>query len=137
MPALSPGNVDKTRAAPAVAVVAYDARFYEQLPTRFPQADARSWLAGNQPLIDATAFRNRSLQGGYLMLAARSLGLDCGPMSGFDADAVNVEFFPDGNWKVNFPCNLGYGDPGQAVPAQSTAALRRGVSRSLSAPTAA
>ncbi len=116
LPALMPGNVDKTMAAPVVAIIAYDTKFYDALPTLFPQVDARSWFVGNQPLIDATAFRNSALQGAYLMLAARSLGLDCGPMSGFDADKVNAEFFPDGAWRVNFICNLGYGDAGKLFP---------------------
>jgi 3-hydroxypropanoate dehydrogenase len=115
-PALASGNVDKTLAAPVVVLVAYDPKFYDQLPKLFPQVDARSWFVGNQPLIDDTASRNSSLQGAYLMLAARSLGLDCGPMSGFDADKVNAEFFPDGSRKVNFICNLGYGDPGRLFP---------------------
>jgi 3-hydroxypropanoate dehydrogenase len=87
-----------------------DTRFYEHLPKLFPHTDARSWFEGNQALIDATAFRNSSLQGAYLILAARSLGLDCGPMSGFDADRLNQEFFPDGRFKANFLVNLGYGD---------------------------
>jgi len=116
LPALAPGNVDKTMAAPVVAIIAYDTKFYDALPTLFPQVDAKSWFVGNQPLIDATATRNSALQGAYLMLAARSLGLDCGPMSGFDADKLNAEFFPDGDWKVNFICNLGYGDPGKLFP---------------------
>lgn len=116
LPALMPGNVDKTMAAPVITIIAYDTKFYDALPTLFPQVDARNWFVGHQPLIDATAFRNSALQGAYLMLAARSLGLDCGPMSGFDADKVNAEFFPDGDWKVNFICNLGYGDAGKLFP---------------------
>ncbi|AXK40465.1 malonic semialdehyde reductase [Crenobacter cavernae] len=109
-PCLAEGNVEKTMSAPATAIVAMDTRFYEHLPQLFPHTDARSWFEGNQPVIDATAFRNSSLQGGYLILAARSLGLDCGPMSGFDADKVNAEFFPDGRFKANFLVNIGYGD---------------------------
>jgi len=116
LPALARGNVEKTRAAPVTVIVATDAEFYEQLPRLFPFADARSWFAGNQRLIDETAFRNGSLQGAYFILAARALGLDCGPMSGFDAAKVNAEFFPDGKWKVNFLCNLGYGDPAKLHP---------------------
>lgn len=116
LPALAPGNVDKTMTAPVVAIIAYDTKFYDALPALFPQVDAKSWFVGNQPLIDATASRNSALQGAYLMLAARSLGLDCGPMSGFDADKVNAEFFPGGDWKVNFICNLGYGDAGKLFP---------------------
>jgi 3-hydroxypropanoate dehydrogenase len=115
-PALAEGNVQKTMAAPVTVIVAWDTEFYEKLPKLFPQADARSWFAGNKPLIDATAFRNSSLQGAYFILAARALGLDCGPMSGFDADKINAEFFPDGKWKVNFLCNLGYGDGAKVFP---------------------
>jgi 3-hydroxypropanoate dehydrogenase len=110
-PALSAGNLEKTMVAPATAIVAQDTQFYEHLPQLFPHADARSWFAGNEPLIQTTMFRNASLQGAYLMLAARSLGLDCGPMSGFDNAKVDAEFFPDGRFKSNFLCNLGYGDP--------------------------
>jgi 3-hydroxypropanoate dehydrogenase len=116
IPALYPGNVEKVRAAPVVAIVAWDSEFYEQLPRLMPFADFRSLFVGNQPLIDETAFRNSSLQGAYFLLAARALGLDCGPMSGFDASKVNAEFFPDGKWKANFLCNLGYGDPGGLHP---------------------
>lgn len=110
VPALFPGNVEKARTAPVVAIIAWDSEFYEQLPRLMPFADIRSWFVGNQPLIDETGLRNSSLQGAYFLLAARALGLDCGPMSGFNADKVNAEFFPDGKWKVNFLCNLGYGD---------------------------
>jgi 3-hydroxypropanoate dehydrogenase len=113
---LSPGNVDKTRAAPVTVIIAQDTEFYEKLPELLPHTNARSWFAGNQRLIDETAFRNSSLQGAYFILAARALGLDCGPMSGFDADKLNAEFFPDGKWKVNFICNLGYGDPSGLFP---------------------
>ena len=110
LPALAPQNVEKSRTAPAVAVLAYDTLFYEHLPRLFPHADAKAWFEGNAELIQQTAFRNSSLQGGYFILAARALGLDCGPMSGFDPEMVNREFFPDGRWKVNFVCNLGHGD---------------------------
>jgi 3-hydroxypropanoate dehydrogenase len=116
LPAMAPGNVDKTRAAPVVVLIAHDVEFFEQLPKLFPQADARSWFVGNPALADVTAFRNSSLQGAYFMLAARALGLDCGPMSGFDPAKVDGEFFPDGRWKVNFICNLGYGEPGKLFP---------------------
>ncbi len=116
LPALAPGNVEKTKAAPVTLIVAWDTEFYEKLPRLFPHADMRSYFVGNQPLIDETALRNSSLQGGYFILAARSLGLDCGPMSGFDAVKVNAEFFPDGKWKVNFLCNLGYGDRSKLYP---------------------
>jgi len=115
-PALLAGNVDKTMAAPVTAIIGMDMDFPESLPRLFPHADARSWFIGNAALIEATAFRNSSLQGAYLMLAARSLGLDCGPMSGFDAALVEKEFFPGGRIKANFLCNLGYGDPTALFP---------------------
>ena len=115
-PALAPGNVDKTLAAPVTAIIAWDTEFYENLPRLFRQADVRSYFIGNKALIDETAFRNSSLQAAYFILAARALGLDCGPMSGFDADKLNAEFFPDGKWKVNFLCNLGYGDQSKLYP---------------------
>jgi 3-hydroxypropanoate dehydrogenase len=115
-PALAPGNVDKTIAAPVTVIVAWDTEFHEKLPKLFPHADMRSYFIGNKPLIDETAFRNSSLQAAYFILAARALGLDCGPMSGFDADKLNAEFFPDGKWKVNLLCNLGYGDPSKLFP---------------------
>jgi 3-hydroxypropanoate dehydrogenase len=115
-PALAPGNVEKTMAAPVTAIIAWDTEFYENLPRLFPQADMRSYFIGNNALIDETAFRNSSLQAAYFILAARALGLDCGPMCGFDADKLNAEFFPDGKWKVNFLCNLGYGDQRKLYP---------------------
>ncbi|MGA7290152.1 MAG: malonic semialdehyde reductase, partial [Terriglobales bacterium] len=116
LPALAPLNVEKTKAAPVTAIVAWDTEFYDKLPQLFPRADMRSFFAGNQKLSEETAFRNSSLQGGYFILAARAVGLDCGPMSGFDAAKVNAEFFPDGKWKVNFLCNLGYGDKSKLSP---------------------
>jgi 3-hydroxypropanoate dehydrogenase len=109
-PFLSEGNRAKTMAAPVTAIVATDHAFYEKLPQLFPHADARSWFAGNQPLIDVTAFRNGSLQGAYLIMAARSLGLDCGPMSGFDNAGVDGAFFAGTTIKSNFLINIGYGD---------------------------
>ena len=110
-PALSPGNVDKTMSAPVVAVIGYDTRFYELLPQLFPHNPGmRDLFAGNAALAEATALRNSSLQAAYLMLAARSIGLDVGPMSGFDAQQVNASFFPDGRCRVNLLCNIGYGD---------------------------
>ena len=109
-PALSKGNLDKTMAAPVTVIVAYDTEFYENLPHLFPHTDARPWFAGNAALIHEAGLRNSSLQGAYFILAARSLGLDCGPMSGFDQAKVNAEFFPDGKWKANFLCNVGFGD---------------------------
>lgn len=108
---VSPGNVDKTRAAPVTAIIGMDMAFFEKLPQLFPHADARSWFVGKQPMIDATAMRNSSLQGGYLIMAARAAGLDCGPMSGFDAAKVDQAFFAGTAVKSNFLCNLGYGDP--------------------------
>jgi 3-hydroxypropanoate dehydrogenase len=116
LPAMAPGNLEKTRTAPVTAIIAYDIEFHEKLPKLFPQADARSWFAGNQALIDTTAFRNGTLQGAYLILAARALGLDAGPMSGFDNAKVDKEFFPDGKVKSNFLINLGYGDGAKLFP---------------------
>jgi 3-hydroxypropanoate dehydrogenase len=115
-PALAEGNVDKTMAAPVTAIVGMDMAFHEQLPKLFPHADARSWFAGNDALIEATAFRNASLQGAYLILAARALGLDAGPMSGFDAGKVDAAFFAGTQVKANFLINLGYGDPAGLFP---------------------
>ena len=109
-PFLSEGNRAKTMAAPVTAIVASDHAFHEKLPHLFPHADARSWFAGNQPLIDVTAFRNSSLQGAYVILAARALGLDCGPMSGFDAAGLDETFFAGTSVKANFLVNIGYGD---------------------------
>jgi 3-hydroxypropanoate dehydrogenase len=115
-PALAPGNVDKTMAAPVTVIIAWDTEFHEHLPRLFPQADMRSYFVGNKPLTEENAFRNSSLQAAYFILAARALGLDCGPMSGFDAAKLNAAFFPDGKWKVNLLCNLGYGDPSKLHP---------------------
>jgi len=115
-PVLTPGNVDKTMAAPVTVIIAWDTEFHEHLPRLFPHADARSYFVGNKPLIEENAFRNSSLQAAYFILAARALGLDCGPMSGFDADKLDAAFFPDGKWKVNLLCNLGYGDPSKLHP---------------------
>ena len=115
-PALSPGNVEKTMTAPVTVIVAYDTEFHEKLPQLFPARDMRSIFAGNAALLHETAFRNGTLQGAYFMLAARALGLDCGPMSGFDQQKVNAEFFPDGKWKSNFLINIGYGDTAKLFP---------------------
>jgi len=115
-PALSPGNLEKTLAAPATAIVAYDTQFYEHLPRLYPATDARSWFVGNAALIEATAFRNGSLQGAYFLLALRALGLDAGPMSGFDNAKADAEFFPGGTVKSNFLINIGYGDPAKLYP---------------------
>jgi 3-hydroxypropanoate dehydrogenase len=115
-PCLSPGNVDKTMAAPLTVLVATDSRFFEHLPEQFKAFDAKPMFEGNAALAEATGFRNSTLQGAYLMIAARLLGLDCGPMSGFDAAKANAEFFPDGRFKANFLVNLGYGDPAGNYP---------------------
>ena len=115
-PALSPTNVEKTMTAPVTVIVAWDTEFHDKLPQLFPARDMRSIFAGNAALIHETAFRNGTLQGAYFMIAARGLGLDCGPMSGFDQSKVNAEFFPDGKWKANFLCNIGYGDPSKLFP---------------------
>ncbi len=113
---LMPGNIEATMKAPVTAIIAQDMHFYDYLPRLFPQADAKSWFVGNEGEIKATAFRNSSLQGAYFMLAARALGLDCGPMSGFDQKKLDREFFPDGRFQSNFLCNLGYADQGKAFP---------------------
>jgi 3-hydroxypropanoate dehydrogenase len=110
-PALSPGNVDKTMAAPATVIVAFDPLFYDHMPRLFPHADARPWFADNPDFAAETAFRNSSLQGAYLILAARALGLDAGPMSGFDKARVDAAFLSWRGWKSNFLINLGHGDP--------------------------
>jgi len=110
-PALSEKNRTKTIAAPATVIIAHDKRFFDQLPSQFPAYDAKPLFEANPALVEPTAVRNSSLQGAYLILAARALGLDAGPLSGFDANAVNAEFFADGQHAVNFIVNLGYGDP--------------------------
>ena len=118
-PALSPGNLDKTMKAPVTAVIAYDLHFYEYLPKTFPRRPEaiKGFLGEDRKAAnERTAFRNGSLQGAYLMLAARALGLDCGPMSGFDNAKVDAAFFSDGRWKSNFLCNLGPGDPTTLMP---------------------
>ncbi len=116
-PALSAGNRHKTMAAPVTALIGYDLEFYDLLPRLFPHdPSARSWFAGKPDVIQATAFRNGTLQGAYLIIAARSAGLDCGPMSGFDNAKVDAEFFFGTSVKSNFLCNLGYGDPQGLFP---------------------
>jgi len=111
-PALSSGNMAKTMAAPVTAIVAYDPKFFEKLPTLFPHnLDAVNWFTSNDSLAATTAFRNGTLQGAYLMIAARSLGLDIGGMSGFDNAKVDAEFFTYSGWRSNFLVNIGYGDP--------------------------
>jgi 3-hydroxypropanoate dehydrogenase len=108
---VSPGNVEKTRAAPVTAILGIDYAFYEKLPFLFPHADARSWFVGKKEFADTTAFRNASLQGGYFIVAARAIGLDCGPMSGFDNARMDEAFWAGTTVRTNFICNLGRGDP--------------------------
>jgi 3-hydroxypropanoate dehydrogenase len=117
LPALSPGNVDKTKAAPVTAIIGYDTRFYELLPTRLftHRPEMADNFRNNAALAQATAFRNGTLQGAYFMLAARAVGLDVGGMSGFDNAKVDAEFFPDGRVKSNFLCNVGHGDPSKVM----------------------
>lgn len=115
-PALSEGNLAKTMAAPVTVIVSADFAFYEKLPELFPHTDARSWFVGNPALIESTAKRNSVLQGGYFILAARALGLDCGPMSGFDNAAVDKAFFAGTEIKSDFLINLGYGDTSKLFP---------------------
>jgi 3-hydroxypropanoate dehydrogenase len=116
-PALDAGNVAQTMAAPVTAIVAYDMEFYEMMPKLAPHTDARSWFAGKpEEHLRSTALRNGSLQGAYLIIAARAIGLDCGPMSGFDNAKVDATFFPGGRIKSNFLCNLGYGNAAKLRP---------------------
>ena len=116
-PALSTGNVDKTMSAPVTAIIGMDVHFYEQLPKLFPHVDARAWFKDlPENVLEYMALRNGSLQGAYLMLAARSLGLDCGPMSGFDNAKVDAAFFAGTTVKSNFLCNLGHGDAAKLHP---------------------
>jgi 3-hydroxypropanoate dehydrogenase len=116
-PALSSGNLEKTMAAPVTVIVAYDPKFYDHLPTLFPHnPDAKSWFTSSESLAATTAFRNGTLQGAYLMLAARSLGLDVGAMSGFDNAKVDEAFLAQKGWRSNFLCNLGHGDPEGLFP---------------------
>jgi 3-hydroxypropanoate dehydrogenase len=115
-PALSPGNLEKTMSAPVTAIFGHDMAFYERLPELFPHADAKSWFVGNDALIEATAFRNGTLQAAYVMLAARALGFDVGPMSGFDPALVNEAFFAGTAVRANFLCNLGHGDASKLFP---------------------
>jgi 3-hydroxypropanoate dehydrogenase len=108
---VSPGNVDKTRSAPVTAIIGTDMAFYEKLPFLFPHADAKSWFVGKKEFADTTAFRNSSIQGGYFIIAARALGLDCGPMSGFDHARIDEAFWAGTTVQTNFIFNLGHGDP--------------------------
>ena len=108
---LNPGNVNKVREAPVTAIIGMDMAFHDKLPFLFPHTDAKAWFEGNQAKIAETAFRNSSLQGGYFIVAARTLGLDCGPMSGFDAAKMDAAFWAGTTVKTNFICTLGEGDP--------------------------
>lgn len=116
IPCLSPGNVDKVKAAPTTAIVATDMEFWRHMDRLFPHADMKSMFEKDPAFAEVAGFRNGSLMGAYMMLAARALGLDCGPMSGFDNAKVDAEFFKDKTYKSNFICNLGYGDPGSVKP---------------------
>mgnify|MGYP001819579576 CR=1 FL=1 len=117
-PHLSEGNVEKTMSAPATAIIGHDLEFHEHLPRLFPHTDARAWFQGEEKTKhrEDTAFRNGTLQGAYLMISARALGLDCGPMSGFDPAGVDRTFFAGTTVRSNFLCNLGYGDPSRLFP---------------------
>lgn len=115
-PLLAPGNVARAMSAPVTAIIGMDMEFYEKLPVLSPKNNAINWFVGNDALIESTAMRNSTLQGGYFMLAARSLGLDCGPMSGFDNAKVDAEFFKGTKVKSNFICSLGYGDVSKLYP---------------------
>jgi len=113
---VSAGNYEKVRTAPVTAIVAYDREFFEMLPRLYPHIDARVWFTTDSALAEETALRNSSLQGAYFILALRSQGLDCGPMSGFDAARVDTVFFPDGRWRTNFLLDIGYGDRDRLRP---------------------
>lgn len=115
-PCLAEGNVTKTMSARVTAIIGSDHKFYDRLGELFPHTDARPWFAGNDAMIESTAFRNSTLQGAYFMLAARALGLDCGPISGFDNDAVDGEFFAGTSVKSNFLCSIGYGSGEDMFP---------------------
>ena len=115
-PALSPGNLDKTMSAPVVAVAAYDEEFYEHLPFLFPHADAKAWFSGDPAKAARSAFQNGTLQVAYLLIALRAVGLDTGPMTGFDNAKVDAEFFPEGRVKSNVLINIGYGDAEKLFP---------------------
>ncbi len=116
LPCMSAGNHEKTKQAPVTAIIGMDMAFHDKLPQLFPHTDARAWFAGKPEVIAATAFRNSSLQGGYFIMAARALGLDCGPMSGFDAAKLDAAFFAGTSITANFVCNLGHGDPAGIFP---------------------
>ena len=113
---MAPGNVEKVKSAPVTAIIGMDMAFPRKLPQLFPHVDAQAVFGGNDKLIEETAFRNSSLQGGYFIMAARAIGLDCGPMSGFDAEKVNAEFFVGTQVKANFVCSIGYADHEKVKP---------------------
>ena len=115
-PCLSPGNVDKTMQAPVTALFAYDREFYDHMARLWPHSDAKAMFAGKEVMIEDAAFRNATLQAAYFMLAARGLGLDCGPMSGFDKDSADTAFHSGTKWRSNFLCNLGYGNKAKLHP---------------------
>jgi 3-hydroxypropanoate dehydrogenase len=115
-PCLSAGNADKTMSAPVCVIVAWDTRFHDWMPKLFPSRDMKSVFEGKDALIEETAFRNSTLQGAYLIVGARAMGLAVGPMSGFDREKLDAEFFPDGRWTSNFLCNLGYGSEEELFP---------------------
>jgi 3-hydroxypropanoate dehydrogenase len=115
-PHVNAGNVDKVMQAPCTVIIAGDMRFYEHYDKLFPARNMRSTFEGKDALIEDTVARSSTLQGAYLMMAARAMGLDCGPMSGFDKAGTDAEFFPEGRWKSNFLCNIGYGDPAGLYP---------------------
>jgi 3-hydroxypropanoate dehydrogenase len=113
---MAPGNIEKTKTAPVTALLAYDEKFWEKLPVTFPHVDARSWFNGTKEIEYVNALRNSTLQAGYFLIAAQALGLNIGAMSGFDEALVNEIFFKDSTWKINFICNLGYGDSSKLQP---------------------
>ena len=115
-PHLSEGNVEKTMSAPCCVIIAYDTRFFEFMPQLFPGRDFSATFAGKDAVIADTAMRSSTLAGAYLIMAARALGLDAGPMSGFNKETLDAEFFPDGRWKSNFLCNIGYGSEDRLFP---------------------
>jgi 3-hydroxypropanoate dehydrogenase len=114
--ALATGNVEKTMSAPVTALLGYDRSFYDHLPRLFPHADAKAWFVGNEPFANDTAYKNGTLQAAYFLLALRSLGLDAGPMGGFDADKTDAAFFADTNIRSNILVNIGYGDASKLYP---------------------
>ena len=116
LPSMAEGNREKTRTAPVVAIFAYDIEFYEHLDQLMPGRDMKSWFSSDLPKAERSAFQNSTLQAGYFILATRGFGLDCGPMTGFDADGVNATFFEGTTWRANIICNLGYGDATQLGP---------------------